>query len=70
MMRSKALSSIIAWLPHGRSWMVLDRHRFTNEVLPDYFGHSNFESFIRLVNAWGFRRVPSGVDRDSYYHEV
>mmetsp|Transcript_1411 Transcript_1411/g.2940 ORF Transcript_1411/g.2940 Transcript_1411/m.2940 type:complete len:439 (+) Transcript_1411:57-1373(+) len=63
-------SSIIVWLPHGRSWRILDRDRLTKEVLPLFFQNANFNSFVRLVNAWGFRRIKSGVDGDSYYHEM
>lgn len=43
---------------------------FTEIALPRYFGHKNYASFVRIVNAWGFRRVTNGLDRDSYYHEV
>jgi len=70
MLSDPALSDVIAWQPHGRSWRILDRERFSTEVLPTYFEHSNYNSFIRLVNAWGFRRVPHGIDCDSHYHEV
>ena len=30
----------------------------------------NFCSFVRIVNAWGFCRITTGLDIDSYYHEV
>jgi hypothetical protein len=61
---------IVSWLPHGRSWKIFNRDMFTEIALPRYFGHKNYASFVRIVNAWGFRRVTSGLDRDSYYHEV
>ena len=61
---------IISWLPHGRSWKIYNRDMFQEIALPRYFGHKNYASFVRIVNAWGFRRVTSGLDRDSYYHEV
>ena len=60
----------VNWLPHGRSWKICNREIFTEIALPRYFGHKNYASFVRIVNAWGFRRVTSGLDRDSYYHEV
>jgi len=63
-------SHIITWMPHGRSWKVLDTKGFQEEVMPHFFEYTNYESFIRLVNAWGFNRVPSGPDRNSYFHEV
>eukprot|EP01082_Thalassiosira_pseudonana_P009767 g8693.t1 g8693 contig33:145-1648(+) len=64
------LAGIITWMPHGRSFQVLDRDAFTNRALPRYFGHNNFCSFVRIVNAWGFCRITTGLDIDSYYHEL
>jgi hypothetical protein len=66
----KDLVRVVNWLPHGRSWKIVNRDQFTEIALPRYFGHKNYASFVRIVNAWGFRRVTSGIDRDSYYHEV
>jgi hypothetical protein len=61
---------IIAWMPHGRSWKVHKPNLFETRIMPMFFEYSNYHSFNRLVNAWSFRRVSSGVDRGSYYHEV
>mmetsp|Transcript_20266 Transcript_20266/g.49699 ORF Transcript_20266/g.49699 Transcript_20266/m.49699 type:complete len:269 (-) Transcript_20266:59-865(-) len=60
---------IISWMPHGRSWRVMQQKRFEKEVLPVFFRHGNYSSFIRQVNGWGFRRIQSGPDFNSYYHE-
>ena len=64
------LADIIAWMPHGRSWRVLKPREFEVRVLPTFFEHSKFSSFIRQANGWGFRRVTQGRDRNSYYHEL
>jgi hypothetical protein len=66
----KEFHDIIAWLPHGRSWKVLKPSLFESMVMPLFFEYSNYHSFNRLVNAWSFRRIGSGPDRGSYYHEV
>jgi HSF-type DNA-binding len=60
---------IISWMPHGRSWRVLKPREFEMHVIPKYFEHSKFSSFIRQANGWGFRRVTQGRDRNTYYHE-
>jgi hypothetical protein len=57
-------------MPHGRSWKVLKPSMFESLVMPLFFEYSNYHSFNRLVNAWSFRRISSGPDRGSYYHEV
>eukprot|EP00581_Thalassiosira_minuscula_P016166 CAMPEP_0183730100 /NCGR_PEP_ID=MMETSP0737-20130205/31983_1 /TAXON_ID=385413 /ORGANISM="Thalassiosira miniscula, Strain CCMP1093" /LENGTH=461 /DNA_ID=CAMNT_0025962489 /DNA_START=100 /DNA_END=1485 /DNA_ORIENTATION=+ len=66
----QGFTSLITWLPHGRSWKVLNRDLFAEHALPSYFGHRNYASFVRIVNAWGFRRITRGPDRDAYYHEL
>mmetsp|Transcript_5701 Transcript_5701/g.12358 ORF Transcript_5701/g.12358 Transcript_5701/m.12358 type:complete len:558 (-) Transcript_5701:79-1752(-) len=70
MLSDPDLTSAITWMPHGRSWKILNRELFSSFAMPRYFGHSNHASFVRIVNAWGFRRVTKGTDRDSYYHEL
>lgn len=66
----KEFHDIICWMPHGRSWKVLKPSVFESLVMPLFFEYSNYHSFNRLVNAWSFRRISSGPDRGSYYHEV
>lgn len=63
------LADVVTWLPHGRSWKVLKPREFEIRVIPAYFEHSKFSSFIRQANGWGFRRITRGQDRNSYYHE-
>ena len=62
--------NIITWQPHGRSWRVLKPKLFEKEVLPLYFRHRNYSSFMRQVNGWGFRRIQKGIDRHTFYHVV
>lgn len=61
---------IISWMPHGRSWRIHEPQIFEQQVMPKYFKHTKWNSFIRLVNAWGFRRMAKGSDRGAYYHEL
>jgi hypothetical protein len=46
---------IISWNPHGRSWEVKDKKLLVSVVAKEHFNHSNYESFNRLVNLWGFK---------------
>ncbi|VEU36732.1 unnamed protein product [Pseudo-nitzschia multistriata] len=64
------LSNIITWMPHGRSWKVLETRIFETSVLPVFFESDNYHSFNRVINAWSFRRKSSGPDRGSYFHEL
>lgn len=62
------LQDIIAWMPHGRSWQVLKPREFEVSVVPTFFSHSKYSSFVRQANGWGFKRISQGPDRGSYYH--
>ena len=64
------LADVVAWSSHGRSWKVLKPREFELKVIPTYFEHAKYSSFIRQANGWGFRRVKQGPDRNSYFHEL
>ena len=64
------LTEIVCWMPHGRAWKVLKPREFEVRVIPTYFEHAKFSSFIRQANGWGFRRLTHGQDRNSYYHPL
>jgi len=63
-------SDYITWLPHGRSWRVLKPKAFEEKIIPKYFRHAKYASFMRQVNGWGFKRMTQGPDHNSYYHEL
>ena len=65
MICNEATSGCIEWSPDGKSFIILIKDRFTNEVLPRYFGKAKFTSFSRRLKRWGFKRGDGGA----YYHE-
>ena len=65
-----AVNDTIAWLPHGRGFIILQKRKFSLEVMPNYFKHSKFTSFTRKLNRWGFTRVSRGPEMGAYYHKV
>lgn len=48
-------SSIVSWLPSGKSFAIMDKEKFIREVLPRFFKETKFESFHRRLKRWGFR---------------
>lgn len=60
----------ISWLPHGRAFLVTVPASFEKEVLPLYFGHKRFSSFLRQLNNHGFKHISKGKDRNAYYHQA
>lgn len=48
---------IASWSTDGLAFYVKDPDRFATEVIPAYFKHSNFSSFVRQLNFYGFKKI-------------
>lgn len=57
MVNDKSNDKYIEWLPDGQSFRVVNREQFEKVVLPKYFKHSNFSSFVRQLNMYGWHKV-------------
>eukprot|EP00542_Grammatophora_oceanica_P018411 CAMPEP_0194030232 /NCGR_PEP_ID=MMETSP0009_2-20130614/3783_1 /TAXON_ID=210454 /ORGANISM="Grammatophora oceanica, Strain CCMP 410" /LENGTH=577 /DNA_ID=CAMNT_0038670139 /DNA_START=179 /DNA_END=1912 /DNA_ORIENTATION=- len=62
-------SDVIGFLPHGKTIAVFDTTRFVEEFIPKYFPGTQYSSFLRQLNFYGFRRVSEADGSFSYHHE-
>jgi len=66
---TEEIGDVIAWLPHGKGFIIYKKKKFASELLPLYFKQSKFTSFTRKLNRWGFTRVTRGPETGAYYHK-
>ncbi|KAK9102544.1 hypothetical protein Sjap_019798 [Stephania japonica] len=57
MVEDPSTDAIVSWNEARNSFVVWDSHRLASNLLPKYFKHSNFSSFVRQLNTYGFRKV-------------
>ena len=56
----------VCWTKRGDSFLIKDPEIFASDIIPKYFSHNNFQSFVRQLNFYGFRKVNTGtrISRD------
>ncbi|GAA5831959.1 hypothetical protein JCM11251_002763 [Rhodosporidiobolus azoricus] len=58
MVSDPGTDDLIYWSDDGDSFFITSADRVAKELLPRFFKHSNFGSFVRQLNMYGFHKVP------------
>ncbi|RCK63986.1 Heat shock transcription factor [Candida viswanathii] len=57
MVNDPANHDYIRWNDDGKTFQVFQREDFMKIILPKYFKHNNFASFVRQLNMYGWHKV-------------
>ena len=57
MVNDPANHEFIRWNDDGKTFQVFHREDFMKVILPKYFKHNNFASFVRQLNMYGWHKV-------------
>ncbi|KAI8144994.1 hypothetical protein BJV82DRAFT_604446 [Fennellomyces sp. T-0311] len=58
MLNDPTTNDLICWTESGTSFLITDPAELAKRVLPRYFKHDRYSSFVRQLNTYGFRKVP------------
>lgn len=62
---------IICWNEEGDTFLIINQSRLCQEVLPRYFKHNNFSSFVRQLNMYDFHKSKRKDDvHHAFKHEM
>lgn len=51
MVEDPSIQHLISWAPSGDVFSVSNPTEFSKSVLPQYFKHNNWQSFVRQLNS-------------------
>jgi len=49
--------TISCWSDDGDTFLIKEPEVFAREIIPQFFKHNNFSSFVRQLNFYGFRKI-------------
>ncbi|KAI5962046.1 SKN7 [Candida theae] len=67
MLQEDDYKDVVRWTQSGDSFVVINTNKFTKDILPRHFKHSNFASFVRQLNKYDFHKVKIPNEAKSTY---
>ena len=56
-LEDKNNEKIIHWGNDGKYFIIENLYDFTEKILPKYYNHSNYASFVRQLNKYNFHKL-------------
>ena len=70
MLATKSFVDLVCWGDRDDTVLVKDLSQFSSTVLPKYFKHKNFTSFLRQLNMYGFYTLRQGENWREFKNEL
>lgn len=63
-------NDLISWNDEGTAFLIKNVTEFTDQVLPKYFKHNNFASFVRQLNLYDFHKSRYENNGSEFIHKL
>ncbi|KAI3991985.1 hypothetical protein MKX01_014876 [Papaver californicum] len=57
LIEDSSTDEVVSWNETGTTFVVWKPADFARDLLPNYFKHNNFSSFVRQLNTYAFRKI-------------
>ena len=68
-LENKEYKEIIEWSEDGKYFIIKNLHDFTENILPKYYKHNNYSSFIRQLNMYDFHKRKGNPNEHIFEHK-
>ena len=62
-------SDYIRWGENGKYFVIINMNQFTDQILPRFYKHNNFSSFVRQLNMYDFHKKKDKSDGQRFSHK-
>ena len=71
-LNDNSYKDIISWNDEGTHVLIKDIYKLSDEVLPKYYNHRKYTSFVRQLNMYGFYKTKDIIIKDVevYRHDI
>ena len=66
-LNNEEYNKIIHWSKNGSYIIITNIHLFTRKILPIYFNHQNYSSFVRQLNMYNFHKIRTNPNKTEQY---
>jgi hypothetical protein len=66
-LNNEEYNKIIHWSKNGSYIVITNIHILTKKILPIYFNHQNYSSFVRQLNMYNFHKIRTNPNKNEQY---